>query len=930
MAAYDELLSDLNAERIYLWEITYKVVGGATSVLRLSTQAYSTPPTESVQARFRETILTDFINTDAALDDNDIYGGFVASDAGTLEWDNTDGAYDAWQTGISVDQLSVRCLLVGRLKDGRRVDYDVASASPVFVGSGVGRPKVNPIKVTIGIQSALAVFGKVMNPHLFSPPCPSFPRTSSGYVDFGNVLDRTGSFTEEFWVYCLDPSLTGQIVISKDTGTAGRFVDIGTAGSGALRWSIREQTPPTSDTPAATIKPLTWHEVAVQWDSGTKRRLIYVDRVLVTTTNVSSGNPVANAAAFRVGANFGGLISGIRPWGVLRTLAQVDANMLTPLAGTETGLDAMLLMDQGTGATTADRKAGSSIVGTLGPGVTWSTSGWCGSSLVGQRWPVVIGKALDVQLVGIDPSRDIFAAAYGPAVAIPVVRSNHDALTVTTQYSADLTRGLITLTAAAGGTLSADVVGETAWNSAILFDGSTGFGSGTVAGPSGSMSVAAMVSITSQVTATSRVAGWTASSGVGQRTLSVGVAGANLPRFSVRNDAGTAFTCDGMALVVGHRCMLVGVLDVAALQIRLYQDGALTGTTAITGTFLTTVTAFTVGRNSTASTEFLGATVDEVTVWSRALAQGDADSLSVLPSLGTETGLASGWHLDENTGTSCGNMVSGGPPLTLSGGATWTYGRIAPCDILTTTALRYAGWTRAQFDITVLAIWVRQIVADCGVLVTDESTCQDVLHTFLKGLTSFGRLTGSLLQVRQIALPTGTPDANADFGGSDTFWDEIDDGNANIQSEYYGVDLQYAENHNVMDATQIAGIVQSDPARYQFAQSQWRIAPARDNSILADFPNATVLSLPCPLINEADARAEATRVFPFYRPERLRRVLPFRCSALVAQAGGEVRVTYQTNDVPSRARLGMGSPGMSFRVVGATRAGNKVTVRGLA
>jgi len=929
MAAYEDLLADLNViERTELWEITYRQ-SGATNILRKATRTYSTSADASIDVEFSRGI-TSSLNTEMSIDEGERLGGFAGIEAGVLEWHN-DGTYDDWETGVSVDGLSVRCLLVGRLANGTPIRYDDATAQPLFSGVGVGRPKVTPSRVTIKLNGALGNFRKQLNRHDLNPPCLSFPGTSAGHVDYGNVLNRTGTYTEEVWIYCFDPTVAGQVVHSKDTGSAGRYLDVGTGGSGALRWGVREQTPAFTDTPAATIRPLQWHHIAVVWDSSASTRKVYVDRVLQATTTGVTGTLATNTAHLKVGPNFRGLISYLRPWSVARTLAQIDANMLMPLLGTETGLDDLLLLAEGSGSVTRGTKSGSTVTGTFGTGVTWASSGWCGSSLVGQKAPVVIGKALDVPLTNIDPSRNIFGAAYGPMLAIPAVRSNHVALTVTTQYSVDLTRGLVNLVAAANGKLSADMVGETNFGSALSFDG-TGVGTATYTCPAGSMTMACLVSTGVTAASNRDFCGWRSGNGAGFRKLGITTGANNRLRWSVINDAGTQYTAVYDSLLQDRWYHVAGVLDVSGGLLRIYVDGSPVASTAVSGTFNTVSSSFAVGRSADVSSNFMTGRLDEVMVANRVLTQAEIESLVVLPVIGTETWLSAGWSFSENTGTSCANLKSGGPAITLSGGAAWTYSRIAPADLIVVVALRYAGYTRAAIHTASLSAYIRQTAADCGVVIDDSSSCQDVLHSLLQGLTSYARpaLGSDLLQAGQVALPTGTPDAG-DFGSRDTYYQEIDDASDRITSEVCGVRVLYAENHNVMTADQLQSIVTAQPARYQFAQSRWREAPVvQDATILDDHPNARILEIESPLLNEADAMAEAARLLPLYRPDRIRRVIPFRSSALAVTPGAEIRVTYETADRPPQPRLGMGSPGRSFIVLGVTRTGRKVSVRALA
>jgi Concanavalin A-like lectin/glucanases superfamily len=80
-----------------------------------------------------------------------------------------------------------------------------------------------------------------------------------------------------------------------------------------------------------------------------------------------------------------------------------------------------------------------------------------------------------------------------------------------------------------------------------------------------------------------------------------------------------------------------------------------------------------IGRYSTRAARFLG-DIDEVTVWNRALAATEVQSLKNLRLAGTETGLVAYWHLDEGSGTSTADATGHGHTGTLVNGPgpVWT------------------------------------------------------------------------------------------------------------------------------------------------------------------------------------------------------------------------------------------------------------------
>ncbi len=691
MTNYQRLLSDYDARRVLLVEVTY-FNGSATAILRRGNEAWKSGGSDTPPDLPFSDGLTSDLNLEVGIDSGETLGGLAQAAHGSLTFANRSGEFDSWKVGYSVDGYDIRILMVGWLADGTAISYAEASAQPLFVGVGRGRPSVSTTAMEIAVKGDLYRFDKPLCTKLFSPQCLHFPGTAGGLVDFGDVLDRSGSFTLEFWIKTENPSLASQLVVSKDTGTAGVYIDIGTAGSGALRFGIREQTPATSDTATGVIRIGQDHHVAVVWDASAGKRYIYVDRTLLVTTTVTAGVPAGNAASFQIGKGFLGAISRGRIWSTARTLQQIGSNMLVPLLGTgvsqEFGLDEMLSMNEGQGGTTWGQLVGSTVIGTLGTGVTWTTSTWCGSSLVGKRWPVVVGKVLDLQLAPIDPAFNIFAASWPPPVSVPVVRSNHNALTPGSGYTVDY-RGLVTLTGAAGGTISADVAGETMFGGAVHYDGSTGYASGTVTCPAGTMALGALIRLEDSSTTRVVVAFRQASGNVGLRGLSIGSA---TPFFEVGNDAGTRFFILAPPIPLNTWVSLLGVLDAIGNQIRLYLNGALVASASTTGTFSTTVTTFAIGRRPSAAQDYFQGVIDEVTTWQSALVTSDAEALTVAPAIQGCTSLTNRWACDDGSGSNLSNAVAGGATLSLTGTFTWTQSRIAPADLAGVLATRYAGY----------------------------------------------------------------------------------------------------------------------------------------------------------------------------------------------------------------------------------------------
>ncbi len=104
---------------------------------------------------------------------------------------------------------------------------------------------------------------------------------------------------------------------------------------------------------ATTNRPLSiqvWHHVAATYDRNNMR--LYVDGQLVLTQAETrrirnSGSPFQIGESINGGRFFSGHIDDVRIWNVARTQAQIRADMCTIMTGSETGLVAYYLMDDG-------------------------------------------------------------------------------------------------------------------------------------------------------------------------------------------------------------------------------------------------------------------------------------------------------------------------------------------------------------------------------------------------------------------------------------------------------------------------------------------------------------------------------------------------------------------------------------------------------
>jgi len=207
------------------------------------------------------------------------------------------------------------------------------------------------------------------------------------------------------------------------------------------------------------------------------------------------------------------------------------------------------------------------------------------------------------------------------------------------------------------------------FGAAVRGDGTAGYMTGTVTPPAGSMTLEARVRTRASITAGRPIVSWRNGAGAGFREIGVAEGGgANKFSAVVRNDAGTIYVLDGSTtFTFGTAHMVSMTLDVPNLLLKVYVDGVLDGSLAVTGTFNTVLSTMGVLRYADLAT-FLNAEVDEIRIWSvvRTADQILSAYNSILNT--TETGLTYYNPVNEGSGTSAVPTVGTGT-LTLTGGA---------------------------------------------------------------------------------------------------------------------------------------------------------------------------------------------------------------------------------------------------------------------
>lgn len=165
------------------------------------------------------------------------------------------------------------------------------------------------------------------------------------YVQIGDALDRTGTFTVEALV---TPLGTGPI-ISKDGGNGWALV---VEPDGVLRFRHAELNTVNTDSPALAMREGVFQHVAAVFDTAADTTTLYVEGAQVAQVTGQTNGITANAAELRIGAddqgNYGEhRIAEARLWGAGRTQTEIQDWRHRTLDGNESDLDGYWRLQEG-------------------------------------------------------------------------------------------------------------------------------------------------------------------------------------------------------------------------------------------------------------------------------------------------------------------------------------------------------------------------------------------------------------------------------------------------------------------------------------------------------------------------------------------------------------------------------------------------------
>lgn len=127
------------------------------------------------------------------------------------------------------------------------------------------------------------------------------------------------------------------------------------------------------------VSPKSWHYVAVTLTSATQQVTVYLDGVKVVQGTFRDTTDVGNSKPVDIGRNgepvgyayWNGKIDDVRIWNVTRTASEI-ASSRRQLTGSQAGLVANWILDDGSGSTVAD-SASPAHAASLHGGYAWST-----------------------------------------------------------------------------------------------------------------------------------------------------------------------------------------------------------------------------------------------------------------------------------------------------------------------------------------------------------------------------------------------------------------------------------------------------------------------------------------------------------------------------------------------------------------------------
>lgn len=760
---FDDLIRNPAAKKVFFLEATYyDLTTRTTGTLYAGTEQHITGLTESPASTcYREGLDISSWVERSLVGSGGRLGGVAEIGAGETSLHNLDGRYDdLWR--YAFDGRPFTIYIAGEDSPGRL--WERSRWVPVLVGQHASHV-VGMERVTLQSRDPRVALDVPLSTDFYKGfgTCLLYDGVNDKAVS-ASTFSPQASPTVEFRLRVLNGNAAGtaQVVLYHASAwtAAGRdwYFEISTAG--VLSCVIERRSggaPLTLTYSGVDVRDGTWRHAALVIDSVSGIGTLYIDGVSVASG--AAPNLSSAACEIGIGTNFGATgnwanveVDEVRYWSAVRAFSDLVDNRNKTVDPSSPTLLHYWRMDEATGATAFDQVTSGAINLTI-TGATWVSTYEGREDLVGKIKPRTIGAAgtngNNVEGVLVDPQLGIWQFHNGRVRKFRTVYWKGDAKTegVGNDYTTDLARGCITALVAVDGVVTADIDGEadggyldnpvdilrrlfTGWRpltgDCLSFDGDDAV-TATVSCPAGSMTIEAMAFATAMAAAERLVCEFRNGASAGRRGL--GLDTDNQFHFYVRNDAGTLYTAATSTLPAPLRwCRLTGVLDTSAAKIRLYVDGELAQETSVAGTFTTITSNFAIGRIGDSAGGFWVGRIDDVRLWSTARVVGDVKDYAWQELVGDEAGLVQYWKLNDRSGSSAANAVSGGVAGTVSG-ATWLSSEdgsvtiaAAPFDWTTARALNTSAVTHHWSDGTTKLEAISEVANGPGLFASYEST----------------------------------------------------------------------------------------------------------------------------------------------------------------------------------------------------------------
>ena len=522
-------------------------------------------------------------------------------------------------------------------------------------------------------------------------------------------LSASNALTLEAWIKPTDLTTTAYSDLIRQQGASyypdwlllfqnnGTFLSFGVNAGG----TYNELRVPIN---AADYVDGNWHHIAATYDGTTK--ILYKDGVPIGS-NSQSGNILFSGAPCSLGAFssyspsefFNGLMDEVQVWNVARSAAQVSQLLNHGLTGSENGLSAYFRFDEGSGVTTSDL-SDSGHNGTL-----VNSPGWVPSTA-----PVLPAESAVTGFVsGATTNSATLNGSANPGGLTAAAYFNYG---FTTNYTASTPSQNIgngfspvpmasPISALLAGQLYHYRLSASNSGSTVLGRDGTFFTAGPFAGKAlsfnGSNSYVRLPVLDLSSSNAITLEAWIKSSDITSAATSDILrqqAFATTDWFLGFENHGTILSFGlgagspfGFGVGGAYQELQIGINSadfadgnwhhIAATYDgttqRLYRDGALIGSVALTGNVTFTANDNSIGAsfNGVSGSEFFNGLIDEVRIWAVPRSAADINQYLNRSLTGTDSGLLAYWRFDEGTGIFANDATGNGHTGILINGPVW-------------------------------------------------------------------------------------------------------------------------------------------------------------------------------------------------------------------------------------------------------------------